>query len=509
MSQSLPKYNSGTPSIMFLLKSYLLRCLISVFVAATLLSACSLRGHVPLVEPPQESWYNLTLMDTKIGYQHTFSENVEYQGEVVRRTKTDTIMNFKALGSNLAVKTTRVTYTGADLMPRYFLSTSNESGLKQVEGRIIDGVAHIKTTLNGEITHTEVPIPSGTISERKSIDLFLAQEGLKVGDKKTFYQFSFDFPKSVKTELHLLDKESLIYQSEEKQVYVLNTTMDVMGGIDMKQWLDSNGVNYRIEVPLMGLSLVTTKTDKETAVGGTKEIDIILQTRILPVGKRPMLNAEHLVVEVKLATGKIAETIISNSRQKLVLNTEQAGKLSIQVPPFDTQACPDLPIQNAEGEFLAASTYIQTDHPDIRAKAVEVIDGETNSWRAAEKLCRWIDKTVTDKITGGYDPSLTTLKSLAGDCTEHTFLFIALARAVGIPSRVCSGIVFVKDAFYYHLWPEVYVGRWVQMDPTLGQVIADANHIQLGGSVLESNTMIEFSKRLLQTLNQLEIVIIE
>ena len=313
----------------------------------------------------------------------------------------------------------------------------------------------------------------------------------------------------MKTELHLVGKESLTYHSEEKQVYVLSTTMDVMGGMNMKSWLDSNGVNYRTEVPLMGLSLVTTKTDKETAVSGIEEIDVILQTRILPVGKRPTRNAKHLVAEVKLTTGRITETIMSNSRQKLVVNTEQAGKLSIQVPPFDAEACPDLPIQNVESEFLAASIYIQANHPDVRAKAVEVIDGETNSWRAAEKLCRWIDKAISDKMTVGYNSSLATLESLAGDCTEHTVLFIALARSVGIPSRICSGIVFAKDAFYYHLWPEVYVGRWVQMDPTLGQLIADANHIQLGGSILESNTVIEFGKGVLQTLNQLEITIIE
>ena len=109
---------------MLLLKSYLLRCFISAFVAAALLPACSLRQHVPLIEngahsknasqTPRESWYNLTLMNTKIGYQHTSSENVEYEGEAVRRTKTDTVMNFKALGSDLTVKVTRVTYTGSD-----------------------------------------------------------------------------------------------------------------------------------------------------------------------------------------------------------------------------------------------------------------------------------------------------------------------------------------------------------------------------------------------------------
>ena len=504
---------------MLLLKSYLLRCFVSVFVAAAFLQACSLRQHVPLMkngvhpkntsQSPQESWYKLTLMNTKIGYQHTSSEDVEYQGEAVRRTKTDTIMNFKAFGSDLTVKTTRVTYTGSDLMPRYFLSTSNESGLKQVEGRVIDGVTYIKTTLNGETVDTEIPIPPDAISERKGVDLFLAKEGLKVGDKQTFYQFSFDFLKSMKTELHLLGKETLTYQSEEKQVYILNTTVDIMGGMVMKQWLDSNGVTYRIEVPLMGLSLISTKTDRETALGGIKEVDVILQTRILPLGKRPKLNAEHLVAEVKLTRGSIAETIMSNSRQELVISTLHAGRLSIQVPPVAAEACPNLPIQNAESEFLAASTYIQANHPDIRAKATQVLDGETNSWRAAEKLCRWIDKAIADKTTVGYDSSLTTLESLSGNCKGHTILFIALARSVGIPSRICSGVVFVQDAFYYHFWPEVYVGRWVQMDPTLGQIIADANHIQLDGSVLESNTMIEFGKGVLQTLNQFEIVIVE
>lgn len=450
-------------------------------------------------------------MNTKIGYQHTSSEDTEYEGEAVRRTKTDSVMNFKALGIDLTVKTTRVTYTGSDLMPRYFLSTSNESGLKQVEGRIIDRIAYIKTTLNGETTHIEVPIPPGTISNQKGIDLLLAREGLKIGDKHTFHYFSLDALKPVKTELHLVAEDSFTYQSKEKWVYVLDTTVDIMGGINVKQWIDLNGVTYRTELPLMGLFLVTTKTDKKTALGGVEEIDVILQTRILPVGgKRPTWNAKHLVAEVRLTTGNIAETIMSNSRQKLVVSTERAGKLSIQVPSVAAEACLELPIQDVEGEFLAASAYIQTNHPDIRAKAMEIIDGETNSWRASEKLCRWVNKAITDKKPiVGYNSSLATLESLSGDCTAHTILFIALARSIGIPSRICSGIVFVKDAFYYHLWPEVHVGRWVQMDPTLGQVIADANHIQLGGGVLESNTMIEFGRGVLRTLNQLEIVIIE
>jgi hypothetical protein len=70
-------------------------------------------------------------------------------------------------------------------------------------------------------------------------------------------------------------------------------------------------------------------------------------------------------------------------------------------------------------------------------------------------------------------------------------------------------MVFQRDAFYYHFWPEVYVGEWIAMEPTLGQLQADANHIQLAGSTLESDSMLEYGEGVLRTLNQLEIEVIE
>ena len=462
---------------------------------------------------PQDSighWHNLTLMNTKIGYMHTSGEETEYEGEPVTRNKTDIVMNFKALGTDVTIEITRVEYTGSDLMPRSFLSTSNESGLKQVEGRIVDGVAYIQTTLNGETTESEVPVPPDTISEYTGVESLFTQKGLKIGDKQNFHIFSFDLLKPVKVELEVIGQEPLTYQSEEKQVSVLSQTMDIMGGITAQLWMDSEGTTYRTEVPLMGFSMVTTKTDRETALGGIEEVDVVLKTRILPSGKRPTPKAEHLEAEVKLLAGNITEAVISNSRQKLEVQTGQSGRLTIQVPTVVVEDCPDLPIRNAESEFLGASAYIQAAHPDIQVKAKEILEDETNSWRASEKLCEWVYASITEKkMSGGFGSSLTVLASLSGDCTEHTVLFIALARAAGIPARICSGIVFAKDAFYYHFWPEVYVGSWVQMDPTLGQIVADANHIQFGGSAMESDNLTEFAEGVFRTLNQLEIAIVE
>jgi len=61
-------------------------------------------------------------------------------------------------------------------------------------------------------------------------------------------------------------------------------------------------------------------------------------------------------------------------------------------------------------------------------------------------------------------------------------LFSALAKIAGIPTRLITGLVYVGGAnnvFGYHEWVEVWMGdRWIAMDPTFGQDIADATHIK-------------------------------
>ena len=70
-----------------------------------------------------------------------------------------------------------------------------------------------------------------------------------------------------------------------------------------------------------------------------------------------------------------------------------------------------------------------------------------------------------------------------GDCTEHTLLLTTLARAVGIPARSVSGLVYMGDAyraFGGHAWNEVVIdGRWVPVDATWGQMQLDAAHLRL------------------------------
>jgi hypothetical protein len=77
------------------------------------------------------------------------------------------------------------------------------------------------------------------------------------------------------------------------------------------------------------------------------------------------------------------------------------------------------------------------------------------------------------------------LRTRVGDCNEHTALYVAMARSLGIPTRINVGLAWVLGAFYYHAWPEVYLeerdgrGLWLPVDPTFDQFPADATHVRL------------------------------
>ena len=465
---------------------------------------------------PQDDWLNLTLMGTKIGYAHIYVEKSRYEGEDAIRVRADMVMDLKRTGTGLRLTTTRIAYVGMDLVPRYFIVTSDETGQeKRVEGRIKDGVAYLETRLAGKTTHTQTPISSDTIFEGM-IGYFLLQRGIEIGNTHTLPIFNLDLMKPVKTDISVLQADQVEFDGKLMPVYVVSYMMDIMGGLTTTQWLGHNGATYRMEVGLMGLKMVLSKTDMQTVLGESGEVDVILNTKIFVQGGSPPSGARRFKARLWLTEGRLDKAVTINNRQELKIDADpRHGVIEINVPAIDRAETLNLPIQNRHNaeelaQFLKSTVYIQAEHPAIRLKAAEVVNGEINAWKSAQKLCRWVYKNIHDKnLKVGFGSALQTLESLEGDCTEHTVLMIAMARAVGIPARVCAGLVFQRDAFYYHFWPEVYIGKWVAMEPTLGQIQADANHIQLAGSELESDSMLEFGEGVMRTLNQLEIEMLE
>ena len=133
--------------------------------------------------------------------------------------------------------------------------------------------------------------------------------------------------------------------------------------------------------------------------------------------------------------------------------------------------------------FLDDEPLLESNSPEIRTLAQRLRGTEADPRVVAERINRWAYDSLRKEITVGVPSALGTLRTRVGDCNEHTQLVVALARAAGIPARVAAGLAYLDGKFYYHAWPEVWLERWVAVDPTFGQFPADASHLRftIGG----------------------------
>ena len=138
---------------------------------------------------------------------------------------------------------------------------------------------------------------------------------------------------------------------------------------------------------------------------------------------------------------------------------------------------------------LRPNNFIQSDDPLIVADAKKAAGGETDPWRVAVALERYVDREVKDKnLTQAFATAAEVAKSREGDCTEHAVFLAALCRARGIPARVAIGLVYMQGggAFGYHMWTEAYIDRrWIPIDATLAQGGIGAGHLEIAHTNLK------------------------
>lgn len=157
-------------------------------------------------------------------------------------------------------------------------------------------------------------------------------------------------------------------------------------------------------------------------------------------------------------------------------------------------------------KYLISEPLIQSETEEIKALADSIKGKNHTDFQTAKAINRWVFENINKQFCPDISNAVQTLKLKRGDCGEHSALTVALLRAAGIPAQIAVGIAYVPslNGFGYHAWVEVYVGEWIQMDPTWGEDIADAMHIMLArGSLDEQITGINGS------MNNLQVEILE
>ncbi len=154
--------------------------------------------------------------------------------------------------------------------------------------------------------------------------------------------------------------------------------------------------------------------------------------RALPGGVKQM------VVEIpELPAGKQARAVVTFVLERAAI-TPPADTAGLSIP-----AKPDRSLR----AHLGPSPYIETRHPKIVALA-KATGKDLEGWQKVEAIY----DTVREKVeyrNGDLKGAARALADGWGDCEELTCLFIAMARAEGIPART----VWVEG----HCYPEFYL----------------------------------------------------
>jgi Transglutaminase-like superfamily len=260
-------------------------------------------------------------------------------------------------------------------------------------------------------------------------------------------------------------------------------------GLTTTAWITDTGSIVREESPLGLVSMRESQEQAQaSAVPARVRQDMLQAAAIVPTMKMPIDETRDVLrLTLELDGADLSGFSLASSTQRV-----EGRTVEIVDPRRVTASAAD----PAHTRYLLPETLIESDDPEIVAEARRIVDGATDARTKAERLVREVNGMLDKKPTVSLPSAKDVLRTKVGDCNEHTALYVALARAAGLPARINVGLAMVRGAFYYHAWPEVYIdegkdrGYWLPVDPTFNQFPADATHVRLLQGGLDKQTAI-------------------
>jgi transglutaminase-like putative cysteine protease len=259
-------------------------------------------------------------------------------------------------------------------------------------------------------------------------------------------------------------------------------------GLHTTSWVTDTGEVVREESP-MGLISVREPADraKAMAVPGQIRSDLLAAAAVVPETKQRIDDPR----DVRRLRLRLDGVSLSGLDLDGVSQTADGNIVEIR----DAQLTTAGPADPEAKRYLAPELFIESDAPEIQAETAIAVRQISGNRARAEALTRYVNGLLEKKPTVSLPSAREVLRTKIGDCNEHTVLYVAMARAAGIPARIAVGLALVRGAFYYHAWPEVYIdegvrGYWLPVDPTFNQFPADATHLRLAHGGLDKQTVI-------------------
>jgi transglutaminase-like putative cysteine protease len=435
-------------------------------------------------------WYTVSIQGQPAGYVRwqAFADSTHDDGAF--RVEECAKITFVVDGRAQQMDSRQVTQYDEALLPRRIEMWQNQMG--RVTDRTVEvGPDKLHVTLRQPdgIHESDIARPDDFGSD---IRVFLAAAAgqIKPGWEMVFSAFD--------PYVGHLDRYS-IRVAEQRQTdlgieTLLSTRLEKMG-VEVRTWLGPDGIILRQAFPqLMDLELV--RTTEQIALADIPGPTFSSGIRVGTPPADPH-RADRVCLIATAVTDNIKDMIPATDRQQVLLRGDGSAEI-IVASEREPAHLAQLPI-SAEtpgapadlAAYLQPNEITQSDSEEISSLAADIIGNETDAWTAAKLLLDWVhDNLKSVKSDPRPVSALEVLEQGSGDCSEHAVLLAALAKAVGIPPRIIIGLVYVNGAYGYHEWNELYVGEWVEMDPSWNRYTVGAGHLKLAGAPADREAML-------------------
>ncbi len=449
----------GTTSFWLLMTSLLIQK--EYFEASSIQASYEI---LPLDLETREEYHAISLGKERVGFGYSVLDARE-QPKGTFELRHQSYMSFRFLGQEREILIRGKAKVDRQLNLREFeLKISSGENWTKIVGKTeqknmllaIEGS-------EGSPAHKTIPMPEPVLYS-EAINFIWTPDNLKLGKQGKLRLWNPLMMNFQEIRFHVQKKEKLLYAGKENDVLVV--AMD-MGGIETHAWITPTGIVLKQESPT---GLTTQKEESWQSLqavrkGQFKPPDL---PNLYSISSNQVLENPEKMDYLKIKLEQPNQEKILEFKKDSLEGLENIS-LPVSVPA-------DLPEM---ANYLATDEWVQSADPVIIQQAREIAGNEKNAWTASLKIADWVHQYILPTPTLSLPRAREVLATKKGDCNEYTILFTALARAIGIPTKMNAGLVYQNGRFFYHAWPSIYLNRWINLDPTFGQAPADVTHIPL------------------------------
>ncbi len=439
-----------------------------------------------------DNWMLIEFKSNIIGYTHTWLDSELKNPDETYTLYNQTFLNINMLGEKQAINAhLTITLDEKCVMQNFKANMFSKNYSTQITAKRLKANTY-SIIIKGMQTESKfiTELPEDAIFYSPSIQLAISE--LKPADKiyfKTIDPFTFNVANLT---VEALNYEEIHTKEKQSPIKSLKLKISYMNTISYA-WINEEGKLIKEETPF-GWNLISCSAEQAMKIKTDKAIDVIGLTGILVknhIQSPRSAKKMKVLIEGDIDFQKIPQT----ARQKILSATKTSCSLFTTMQeakdfiPISLAEAKNLLLKNTEQtnspfyDEITKTMFLSEQHPEIINVAQSIIAEETNSLNAAFKLADWVYANLEKEPSPNIPIAADILKIRKGDCNEHATLLTAFANAVGIPAKIITGLVYTTSygspAFYYHAWVSVYVGEWLEIDPTFGQRFVDATHISL------------------------------